>query len=135
MRKAKWLVASLVLLGGMAYVAAQGDKTPTVEQIMEKAHKQKTGLRDKITTETKKDKPDWDNVKKMTSEFVDLANALEKNKPPKGDEKSWQKLSKEYAGQVKTLDDAAGKKDKAAVDKANKTLGANCKGCHDAHQP
>jgi hypothetical protein len=134
MKRLRWLAACCVALLGASILSAQGDKVPSVHDIMEKAHKVKSGLRDKIATEAKAASPKWDDAKKMSKEFVDLANALEKNKPPKGPEDSWKKLSKSYAAEVKALDEAVGKKDKMAVDKANKVLGANCKGCHDAHQ-
>jgi cytochrome c556 len=126
-------IAVIALLFGVGIVLA-GSKVPSVEEIMEKAHANKTGLRAKIADEVKAASPDWATIQKQTKEFVTLAEALAKNSPPKGDKKSWEKLSKEYAEQVKDLDKAAAKKDAKAVTAANQKLNGNCQGCHDVHR-
>ena len=129
----RWIAAIGVVLGA-GLVLSAGDKAPSVEEIMEKAHATKTGLKTKIADEVKKDSPDWATVQKQAKEFVSLAEALAKNDPPKGDKKNWLKLSKDYAEQVKDLEKSAGKKDAKAVTAANQKLNANCMVCHDAHR-
>jgi cytochrome c556 len=126
-------IAVLGVLFTMGLVWAD-DKLPGIDEIMEKAHASKTGLRAKIDTEAKKPSPDWVGVQKNAKEFVSLAEALAKHDAPKGDKNSWKKLSKEYSDQVKELQKSADKKDGKAVVAANQKLGANCMGCHDAHR-
>jgi cytochrome c556 len=137
--KLRLLVAALVAVGAAAGLSAQdkknGDAKMSIEDIMVKAHKTKTGLRSLIEAEIKKGSPDWAGAKKNSEEFVKLADALVKLDPPKGDKKGWEKLSKAYAEEVKELDKAVGKKDAKAVTAANKKLGEGCAGCHDAHRP
>jgi hypothetical protein len=110
------------------------DDVSSIDDIMTKAHKNKTGLRDQIAMELKKGSPDWADVQKKTKEFVKLAGMLSKFDPPKGEKSSWKKLSDAYTAEVKTLDDAAGKKDQAAATKANDKLKTGCMPCHDAHR-
>jgi cytochrome c556 len=133
MMRATLVVAGLAIVSLLMGVVFADDKSPTIIEIMTKAHKSRTGLRDQIKKEADSGSPNWTNVQKMTKEFVALASALEKNDPPKGDKAGWKKLSQEYYEQVKGLDAAAGKKDTKAVADANRKLGSNCKGCHDAH--
>jgi cytochrome c556 len=119
----KW-IAALAMVFGVGLVLAADDKVPAVDEIMEKAHASKTGLRAKI----------GDEVKKQAKEFVSLADALAKNEPPKGPKDSWQKLAKEYAEQVKELQKAVDKKDAKGVTAMNQKLNNNCMGCHDVHR-
>jgi putative NADH-flavin reductase len=130
MTKAKWLVALVMVLGIAGVIGAA-----SIDEIMTKGHKAKTGLRDQIKMAADAASPNWADIQKKTKEFSDLAATLEKNDPPKGEKDSWKKLCKEYVDLVKALDTAAGKKDAKALAEANKKLGASCKGCHDAHQP
>lgn len=129
MSRAKWFVAGGLMLGLVGLVAAG-----PIEDIMLKCHKAKTGLRAQIKTESEKASPNWADIQKKTKEFVTEASMIEKNSPPKGDAASWKKLSQEYVAQVKQLDAAAGKKDAKGIADVDKKLGANCKGCHDAHK-
>jgi hypothetical protein len=124
-------VLSLMIVAGLW----AADKVPEVAEIMEKAHQTKKGLRAQIEAEGKKPKPDWDALQKKTKEYAELAEALPKNEPPKGDKKSWEKLAKEFAAEVKSLDEAAKKKNAKDLLEVNKKLGAKCDNCHDAHQP
>jgi cytochrome c556 len=129
----KW-IAALAMVFGVGLVLAADDKVPAVDEIMEKAHASKTGLRAKIGDEVKKPNPDWATVQKQAKEFVSLADALAKNEPPKGPKDSWQKLAKEYAEQVKELQKAVDKKDAKGVTAMNQKLNNNCMGCHDVHR-
>ena len=126
-------IAAISLLFGVGLVLA-GGQVPSIEDIMEKAHANKTGLRAKIAEEVKKPSPDWSTVQKQSKEFVSLAEALAKNNVPKGDKSSWQKLTKDYAEQVKDLDKSVAKKDAKAVTAANQKLNANCTTCHEKHR-
>jgi hypothetical protein len=127
-------IAAIGLLFGVGMAVLAGGKVPSIEEIMDKAHANKTGLRAKISDEAKKASPDWATIQKQSKEFVGLAEALAKNDCPKGDKTSWQKLTKEYAEQVKDLDKAAAKKDAKALTAANQKLNANCASCHEKHR-
>jgi flagellin-like hook-associated protein FlgL len=78
----------------------------------------------------------WDEVQKHTGDILKYANDLGKNKPPKGSPESWKKLSEQYATQAKAVDDAAKKKDAAALKTALDafTDKKTCGDCHSAHQ-
>ncbi len=138
MRRTLALGVGLTVLGLSAVLVAAGqdkDKVPEVGEIMDKAHTAKKGLKALIDAEVKKPKPNWETVQKQSKEYLTLAEALAKNDPPKGDKKSWVKLAKEFAEEVKSLDDAAKKKNAKGLLEASKKLGGKCDACHDAHQP
>jgi cytochrome c556 len=132
MRKMLWVGAGL--LGLFLGAGAAEDKVPSIDDIMSKAHKAKTGLRDKVANEAKKASPDWTDIQKNSQEFEKLATLLGKNDPPKGDKASWKKLCDDYVGDVKDLNAAAKKKDKDGLIAANKKIGASCMECHDKHR-
>ena len=129
----KWIAAIGMVLGlGLALRA--DDKLPSIEDIMEKAHANKTGLRAKIMDEVKKPSPDWAGVQKNAKEFLSLADALAKHDAPKGDKNNWKKLSKEYAEGIKDMEKSASRKDAKTVTATLQKLNANCTACHDAHR-
>lgn len=66
-----------------------------------------------------------DDKKKM----LEYYEALPKNKPPKGDEESWKKLTTALVAATK---DVVEKKD-GAVDEFKKA--SNCAACHKPHRP
>lgn len=132
MKRALWIVPGLLVLGGVIGFCAED--VSSIDDIMTRAHKNKTGLRDQIANELKKTSPDWADVQKKTKEFVKLASSLTKFDPPKGDKASWKKLSDAYTADVKSLDSAAGKKDREAAVKAADKLKTGCTPCHDAHR-
>jgi len=138
MRSLVWVMK---LLGVFAVAAAalrisnaDEKKTPSIKEVMVKAHKTGTGLLPKIGKDLKAEEPAWDTIQKETSELVDLTGCLEKNKPPKGDKESWEKLCQSYVKGAKALDDAAQAKDKPAASAAQKKLSGSCVKCHEAHR-
>jgi cytochrome c556 len=70
----------------------------------------------------------------MTKEYAKLCGALPKNECPKGNAASWAKLTKQCADDAKSLDLAAGKKDKTAALAAWGKLNKGCQACHDEHR-
>jgi hypothetical protein len=92
----------------------------TIKEVMKKAHAPKDSIFAKVKggTATKKD----------LEELLAMYQALEVNKPPRGEEKEWKK-------RTKSLVDAANAsiKDEEKA-KALLTKAANCKNCHDAHK-
>lgn len=124
------IAASLAVIGGAgAMVMHDG-----IEEIMEKGFK-KGGLRHKISTEIDKDKPDWSSIEKQAQELSKLCTALCKEKQPQGDADSWKKLTEALAKNVKTLSEAAGKKDHANAKTVVAKINNSCKECHDLHRP
>src|SRR4051794_38633513 len=113
----KWLgVASLLTLLVVVVVVRAAD--PTTKDIMTKAHKGPNSELFNIARELKEDEPKWDDIKKETADLVEMAKALAKNDPPKGDKESWQKLSKQYLDKATALDAAAKKMDVKATEAA-----------------
>lgn len=77
---------------------------------------------------------DWAAVSTETKRYEDAAVKLLATKAEKGDAKSWEKLTKEFAAAAKELNAAAGKKDKKAADAAYGKLTESCEVCHEAHR-
>lgn len=134
MVKSSGVLAILVAAGvAVCGISTADDKVPDIHEIMSKGNK-KNGLRDKIAIEARKSAPDWATIQTYAKDYLALAEALPKNKPPKGDMESWNKLAGEYVKIVKEMNDAAQKKNKDNVLAANQKLMQGCKTCHDLHQ-
>src|SRR5207253_2447885 len=103
----KFIRASLfATLGLMAVVLAYGassasaddkkdEKVPTISEIMTKGHKGTDAYIAKIRAEAKAEK--WDDAKEHAKTLAFFGENLGKNKPPKGDDKSWKTLTEKYA--------------------------------------
>ena len=128
------LLALLVFLGAVSRSGAEDDKDPSIKDIMTKAHKGGNSILAKLGKDLKSDKPDWDEVTKLSKELVSLGAALNKNKPPKGEKESWDKLTTSYQDTTKALLAAAEKKDLKAAAASQKKLSGTCKDCHSAHK-
>ncbi len=117
-------------------VDAQGEKPPTVKEIMGKLNKGPNSLTPMIGKDLRDNPPDWDHIQKDAKTFVTLAAALQKNRPPKGDAGSWEKLAKTYTDNARALEDAAEKKDPKAAQTAIARLAdmKSCGACHAAHR-
>lgn len=104
-------------------VADDDDKKPkfTIEQVMEKAHK---GGAKSLIRKVAGGKASQEEKDKL----VEFYTALPKNKPPKGDAKSWKKKTTTLLKAAKEV--AAGKDDAEA--KLRKAV--NCGACHKAHR-
>jgi hypothetical protein len=105
---------------------------PDIKEIMKKCNT-KGGICGSVGAELKSKEPKWDDVTAKAKEWVPLAKALGKNKPPKGSEESWTKLSAGYAKAAEDLEKAAEAKDAKAATAAMKVL-TDCKGCHSQHK-
>jgi hypothetical protein len=129
-------VLGLALLVGLTVVAsrAEDDKSPSIKEIMTKAHKGGDSLLQKLGKELKADAPQWDDIEKQTKELVDLGTALAKNKPPRGTQESWDKQTRDYLSNAQDLAAAAAKKDKATALADLKKLQGSCMECHTAHK-
>ncbi|HKI20785.1 MAG TPA: cytochrome c [Isosphaeraceae bacterium] len=125
----------LVVLGATVLAASSDDKTPTIEQIMDKLHKGANSPLAKLKKGLASNTPDWKAVQKSTKQFATLGAELPKNEAPKGDQASFKKLADAYASSTKALDDAAQQEELAPAKAAFRKIGASCKACHTAHRP
>jgi cytochrome c556 len=130
------VVASLGFIGVIAsYGAASSadDKLPDIGEIMKKGHAKSDGYLAKIRGEAKDGK--WEDATKDAKSLVILGDALGKNKPPKGDAKSWETLTKKYSENTMAVSKGVEAKDVKAVNTALGAIGVSCKECHSAHKP
>jgi hypothetical protein len=124
------LVLTLAATGGAQEKKdAKDEKVTTIKEIMQKGHKGTDAFIAKIKSEAKEGK--WDDAQAHAKALAVFGEHLGKNKPAKGDEKSWETLSKKYAESTKAALKATEDKDAKAVDKA---LMINCMECHKAHR-
>lgn len=131
LRKAGLVFAGVVgLVLAMDAVAAE-EKTPSIKQVM-KAVAGKQGLCAKCGAAGKEMK--WEDAQQLAKTLSDCCANLPKNKCPKGDAASWQKLSKQYADQAAAVSKAAQDKDAKAYSAALGAFTKSCKTCHDAHK-
>jgi cytochrome c556 len=106
------------------------DAPKEVKDVM-KAHKKDAEL-PKIKEAVKGEK--WDAAEAPGKKLKKLGEGLVKLKPNKGDDKSWEKLTKEYKENTEDLYTAIEKKDKAKAQESLKKLDASCKTCHMSHK-
>ena len=127
------LSAAAVMLAAFANplsADAKDDKLPDISEIMKKGHAKSDGYITKIRTAVKSQ--NWDDAQKYAKDFAILGEALGKNKPPKGEARSWEALTKKYADNTKLVLKGTENKDAKTV---NKGLGGiNCAECHKAHK-
>src|SRR6516165_4303369 len=101
----------LVVLGATVLAASSDDKTPTIEQVMEKLHKGASSPIAKLKKALTAKSPDWKAIQKSTKLFAEFGPALPKNEAPKGDQSAYKKLAEAYAANAKALDEAAQQED------------------------
>src|SRR4051812_38896612 len=136
-----WMLGAAVAAGlllanlGADRLGAADDNVPSIEEIMQKVNKRKSGLHADVGEALKAGTADWDKLKEKTKQYATLAEFLGKNDPPKGAKESWEKLTKKYADDAKALDAAVDKKDKSAATTAWNKLDKECMGCHRQHRP
>jgi hypothetical protein len=106
---------------------------PTTRHIMNRLAR-RGGLATKIGQELDAEPPPWEKIQEQTQEFNRLASALGKNKPPRGSQESWAKLSLAYADSATALDRAAQAKDREAALAAHDELAESCNECHREHR-
>jgi cytochrome c556 len=124
----------LVILAATVLAASSDDKTPTIEQVMEKLHKGANSPLSKLKKALTASSPDWKSIQKNTKAFAELGGALPKNEAPKGDQSAYKKLADAYAANAKALDEAAQQEDIASAKAAFRKISVSCKACHNAHK-
>jgi cytochrome c556 len=137
MNSVGWSASLLGVLVVGALVLSQPSKpnTPTVKEIMTKAHKGGNALITKLSRELREDKPNWQDIQEQTTQLVNLGKFLAQNDPPRGEKESWQRYTREYLQNAKKLDDAAQVKDKETASALRDKIGRSCSGCHRFHRP
>jgi hypothetical protein len=124
-----------VLAAVLAAAAAAAPDGPDAKEIMGKANKP-TGLYFALARDLKDDEPAWGEVQQQARDLAKLAGFLRKASPPKGEQASWDALTKAYAENAAALAAAADKKDKKAAQTAHARMGGDaCMTCHKAHRP
>jgi len=118
----KLLVASIIVISGWTVLTmtsgAQDDKKVAIKEVMKVA--MKGGLTKKVADGTATD----DEKKKLAGLFA----ALHENKPPRGEQASWDEKTKAL---VDAANDVLAGKEGAG---ANLQKAANCMACHSAHK-
>src|SRR6478672_1035890 len=77
---------------------------PDIETIMKKVNGGK-GLQKALNKDLQASTVNWEEAGKKSKEIQELVDSLGKNEPPKGDKKSWEKLTKDYAANAKALNE------------------------------
>lgn len=126
-------VVAVVLAGGGLTADDKKEKLPDISEIMKKAHGKTDGYLGKIGKAAKAGK--WEDAQKTAKDLVLIADALAKNEPPKGEAKSWEKLTKQYIDTSKKIEAGAKKEDAKAVGDGLGSIGKSCGECHKAHKP
>jgi hypothetical protein len=125
MRSVKYFALAVLTLGlaaGLgAYRAAFEDKPKyTIEEVMEKAHEGDKSLMKKIVA--------GKGSKEEKEQLLEMYVALTKNKPPKGDDKSWKEKTEALVAAAKAV-----LADEAGAD-AKLKKAATCAACHKVHK-
>ena len=115
------LFSSAVALAAAKKEETAGKPKYDSKEVMKQAHKGDVSLYKKVEKGT--------STAADHAKLVELYKALAANKPPKGDQKSWDEKT---AALVKA---AEGLQKGDANAKAQLKAAANCKGCHTAHKP
>ena len=104
-----------------------------IEEIMKKGHAGKKSLLNVVKAGVKEEK--WDGLADPAKTLKKYGEELGKNKPDKGDDASWKKLTTEYGATMTAIADGIEKKDQKATNEALGKMSKSCKACHDQHKP
>lgn len=127
-------LAVAVLVAGPA--GAQDPKDPpSIKEIMKQLHKGEGAALPAAKAALAASPTDWEAVTKAAGPLVTLGDALGKNETPKGEQASFEKLSKDYYKEAVILADAAKAKNLSAAQGAVGKLGMSCGACHKDHKP
>lgn len=135
----RWTVGVAACAFGLLFTAGAilaeprpAEDFASVHDIMKKGHGGKKSLLNQIKAGAKEEK--WDDIAKPAKDLKKFGEELGKNKPEKGDDDSWKKLTKEYAGNMTAIADGVEKKDQKATTEALGKMNKSCKACHDSHK-
>jgi hypothetical protein len=134
------LVGFLALQAGVFLVGPallRADDPPPFLKVMEDNFSGKKNVHKAIKKAIDADSTDWGEVDKLMKKYAAAARnvgAHAKDKPEKGDDKSWAKLTVQFAGQAKELEAAVAAKDKEKAKATLEKLNDTCETCHEAHR-
>jgi hypothetical protein len=137
MSKLGWLaggLAALMALGWTLSPSAGQEKDLSIKEIMDRAHRGSDSLLQQLGRELSADQPDWPQVQKQTKDLVLLGAALAEDKPRRGSQESWDRLTQQYLAGARQLDKAAQNKQPAEALAAQRQLESSCMACHKAHK-
>jgi cytochrome c556 len=127
--------AASCLLLTLCCMAGADEKVISIEEVMKEAHNGPKSILTQLNKQLRTGEPDWIAIEKNTNRLLILAMALGKNEPPKGEKASWTKLTKQYLGNAKKLNQEVADHDKAAAIATRAKLGGSCTACHRLHRP
>lgn len=128
------LTVGTLLLGALGGQSQGVKKSLTIKEVMKRSHAGPSCVLTETGRALKVESPDWASVQKLTRELIDLGTDLTKNAPPTGDKAAWDKLTQAYLDNVKALDMATTRKDRAAAQAAKAKIDTSCTACHKAHR-
>ncbi len=123
---------AMLVIASESVLAQDAKKAADIDTIMKKIHGKKGGLIPAITELVNKDMVA--KASAQAKQVAALAADLGKNKPKKGEQKSWDELTKAYSDAAADLSAAVEKKDADAAKSALNIIGGSCKACHEAHR-
>src|SRR5439155_26089728 len=100
------------------------DDLPDIPTIMKRAHAKTDGYLALIKSSAAAGK--WEDASKDAKSLVLAGDALGKNKPPKGDAKSWETLTKKYSENTMAVQKAVEAKDAKGVDSSVGPIQKSC---------
>ncbi|MDY3554569.1 hypothetical protein R5W24_003693 [Gemmata sp. JC717] len=125
--------AAVLFAFGSVTAAPADDKLPEIAEIMKKGHAKTDGYITKVKEAVKGGK--WEDAQKYAKDMSILGTAIGKNKPPKGDDKSWKALTDKYADTTQKILKGTEDKDAKATNAAIGSMVMSCGGCHSKHKP
>jgi len=129
--------AGVLLFGPSLLTADEPKDPPPFLKLMEDNFSGKKNVHRAMKKALEADTTDWGDVATLMKQYSTAAQFVgqhAKTKPEKGDDKSWAKLSMEFAAQAKELDGAVAKKDKEKAKGVMEKLHETCEACHENHR-
>lgn len=134
------MVAFLAVLAGVWFVGPAvlaADNPPPFLKVMEDNFSGKKNVHKALKKAVDADTTDWPEVDKLMKQYAIAGGYVgmhAKTKPEKGDEKSWSKLTTQFASLTKELEGAVSKKDKEKALGTIEKLHETCEACHENHR-
>lgn len=112
----------------------QGDDD-AIHEIMETLNKGKESPTKRIGAALEADPVDWQTIRGLMPQYVELSSKLPDATPPQGPPASWKTLATAYAESAKALQSAVKLENAMAARTAHTALTNSCKPCHNVHRP
>jgi cytochrome c556 len=130
-------LAGVWLVGPSLLAADEPKDAPPFLKVMEDNFSGKKNVHKALKKAVDADPIDWGEVGSLTKQYTTAASfvgAHAKDKPEKGDDKSWAKLTTQFNTLSKDLDAAVVKKDKEQIKATIEKLQDTCEACHENHR-